>query len=69
MFIENGIAGFYGTIEETYYLNDRGELYCVQSPDLAATNGEPTRVFDLPKDALPLSSELCADIEVPEAIA
>lgn len=60
--------GFYGTEEETYYFNSHQELWCVQSPDLLARNGEPCRCFNLPEGAKRLSNDLCHDIDIPAEI-
>ncbi len=63
----NEQIGLFGTDEETYYRNSRGELFCVQSPDLAPS-GAPRRVEILPFSAQPLSDEACADLELSDDI-
>jgi hypothetical protein len=61
-------SGFYGTEEETYYINSRGQIWCVQSPDLLARNGEPTLCDALPQGARFLDDNLCRDIEIPDYV-
>lgn len=55
---------FYGTEEETYYRDDRNQLWCVQSPDLEATGGRPTKVDALPEGAEQLDPRLCLDLDL-----
>jgi hypothetical protein len=56
-------AGFYGTEEETYFVNLRGQIWCVQSPDLLARNGNPCQTTELPKGAELLPDSLCQDLK------
>lgn len=59
--------GFYGTDEETYYVNARGEMYCVSSPDLGPT-GQARRVYSLPTNVDAIDDRLCYDLEIPDEI-
>jgi hypothetical protein len=60
--------GCYGTEEETYYVNSRGEIWCVQSPDLLARNGKPAKCDSLPAGAELLDDDLCWEIEISDEI-
>jgi len=64
----NEQTGFYGTNDETYYRNSRGELWCVQSPDLQP-DGRPIRVQSLPANAELLPDEVSTDTVLPDEIA
>lgn len=62
-------SGFYGNMEETYFVNLAGEIWCIQSPDLFARhNGEPIQVDALPADAVSIPDSWCHDLEIPEGI-
>lgn len=56
---------FYGTSEETYFVNQNGEIYVIQSPDLAGVT-EALKVSDLPSNAEELPPALCRDLTVPD---
>lgn len=58
---------YYGNNESTYYVNQHGVIFCVQSPDMV---GDFSKATELPNDVVKLSSyELAmADIVVPKCI-
>ena len=61
-------SGFWGTEEETYYVNSRGEVWCVQSHVLLAREGRPYLADGLPDGAEKIPDEWCYDFELPEEI-
>lgn len=58
--------GFYGTDQETFLVNDRGEVWLIQSVNFSDERVE--KIAEMPNTAVPLSDELCADIDIPERI-
>ena len=58
---------YYGNDESTYYVNQHGVIFCVQSPDMV---GDFSKATELPKDVIRLSLYECAmaDIVVPKCI-
>lgn len=60
---EHPAQGFWGNESETYHVNTDG-IWCVQSPDLDATGGRPTKVSALPDTSTRLRDESCVDIDV-----
>mgnify|MGYP003513917704 CR=1 FL=1 len=64
---ETKTLGLYGNGTETIFVNKNGIAFVVQSPDLAATGGEPTRVSNnLPADMVALGDMDAAEIEIPD---
>ncbi len=63
---------FYGNIKETYVSGSNG-LFCVQSPDLLARNGDFAEIHSIPRDIWELDADTllydlglcvsCADID------
>lgn len=59
--------GLYGNGEETYFVNEHGRMFVVQSPDLVG-RGEVSQINDnrLPADCVALGDNDMADIEIPD---
>ena len=57
----------YGNADETIFVNKNGLAFVVQSPDLKATGGEPTRVSNfLPENMVALGDGDADDLEIPD---
>jgi hypothetical protein len=57
-------SGFYGNQDETYFVSLGGEIWCIQSPDLWAGDGEPVQVDALPADAVSIPDSWCYDLQI-----
>lgn len=58
--------GVYGNGEETYFVNQYGRAFCVQSPDLVNVADALEVDNRLPVDCVALGDADCADLEIPD---
>lgn len=56
------MPNFYGSNEETYVICVDGRIFCLQSPDLEATNGRPVQVQSIPGNCYPVAASSCPEL-------